>query len=93
MAAAQGISSEPPKKDKPTRLHDEKMPMNAKMLDINDLSKEELIRLVGVFMGDVLVHHGMWFAEGVHSQGIEIALKKDETVLHKNRGVNNLILL
>jgi len=35
--------------------------MNRKILDITDLSKEELIRLVGVFLGDVLVHYGMWF--------------------------------
>lgn len=55
--------------------------MNDETLDITDLSKEELIRLVGVFMGDVLVHYGMWFAETVHSQGIETALRMDDRIL------------
>ena len=55
--------------------------MNDKRLDITDLSKEELIRLVGIFMGDVLVHYGMWLTEVVHSLGVDTAIKLDQSVL------------
>jgi len=55
--------------------------MNNKPLHITDLSREELIRLVGIFMGDVLIHYGMWFSEIVHREGIETAVKLDENVL------------
>ncbi|MBM3298785.1 MAG: cytosolic protein [Deltaproteobacteria bacterium] len=50
-------------------------------LEITDLSREDLIHMVGIFISDVFVHYGMWFTETVHSQGIEKALELDDQVL------------
>ncbi len=52
-----------------------------KPLEVTDLAREELLRLVGIFMGDLLVHYGMWFTETVRHHGIEIALDMEAQVL------------
>lgn len=56
---------------------------SARPMDITELPKEELLRLVGVFLGDVLVHYGMWFTETLHTLGPEEALKREDLVLRR----------
>jgi hypothetical protein len=53
-----------------------------KAMDITELPKDELLRLVGIFLGDVLVHYGMWFTETLHTLGSEEALKREREVLN-----------
>jgi len=50
-------------------------------VEITDLSKEELIRMVGVFFGNVVVHHGMWLTETAQSLGIEKAVALEHEVM------------
>jgi hypothetical protein len=52
-----------------------------KPIDVTELSKEDLLRMVGIFLGDVLVHYGMWFTEAVHGVGAETALELESRVL------------
>ena len=52
-------------------------------VEITDLSKEDLLHMVGIFLGDVLVHYGMWFTETLHALGEEKALEFDGSVLPK----------
>ena len=55
---------------------------NNPVVEFSDLEKEDLIRMVGIFVGDLLVHYGMWFTETVRSQGIKTALELDHEVLN-----------
>lgn len=50
-------------------------------MEITDLSKEQLIRMVGVFLGNVVVHHGMWLTETAQSLGIEKAAELEHEVM------------
>lgn len=50
---------------------------------ITDLPKEELLKMVGIFMGDLLVHYGMWFTESVNRLGVEKALELESGVLSR----------
>jgi hypothetical protein len=54
---------------------------NRKPIDITELPKEDLLHMVGIFLGDVLVHYGMWFTESVHEVGPEQALEFDSRIL------------
>jgi hypothetical protein len=54
-----------------------------KPLEITELSKEELLALTGMLMGDVLVHYGMWFTETVRRLGLKTALEADREVLRR----------
>jgi Family of unknown function (DUF6125) len=49
--------------------------------EITELSRDELLGLAGIFLGDVLSHYGMWFTETVHSQGVEKAVELEHRVL------------
>lgn len=48
---------------------------------VTDLPKEELLKMVGTFMGDLFVHYGMWFTETVNRLGVEKALELEKEVL------------
>ncbi|MEI8182938.1 MAG: DUF6125 family protein [Desulfomonile sp.] len=50
-------------------------------LEISELSKDELLRLMGMFFGHVFVHYGMWFTETLRREGIEKALELESQVL------------
>jgi len=50
---------------------------------VTDLSREDLIRVVGMFLGDVLTHYGIWFTETVHHHGIETAVRLEKEVLDR----------
>jgi hypothetical protein len=54
-----------------------------KPLDVTELSREELIQLVGILMGDVFVHYGLWFTEAVRHLGVQTAVEGDYEVLRK----------
>jgi hypothetical protein len=54
---------------------------DAKPLDVTELSREQLIDLVGLLMGDVFVHYGLWFTEAVRHHGVKTALEGDHRVL------------
>ena len=49
--------------------------------EMTDLTRDELLKMVGVFAGDLFVHYGMWFTETVHNQGIEKAVELENRVL------------
>ena len=49
-------------------------------LELTELPREDLLRLVGTFFGYLLVHYGMWFTEVVHHHGAETALKLESEV-------------
>jgi hypothetical protein len=53
----------------------------SKPVEIHELPKEDLLQMVGIFLGDVLVHYGMWFTEALHALGPEKALEFDGGVL------------
>jgi hypothetical protein len=50
-------------------------------IELTELPQEDLLRMVGTFLGDVLVHYGMWFTEAVHGVGAEKALELESRVL------------
>lgn len=54
---------------------------NQESSDITKLSREELLQFVGIFLGDLLVHYGMWFTESVRQLGVEAALEGERNVL------------
>ncbi len=56
---------------------------DGKPSDITDFSKDELVRLVGMFLGDLLVHYGMWFTETLRYHDAETALKLENEVLRR----------
>jgi len=53
----------------------------AEASEIEDLSREDLTELVGIFMGKTMVHYGMWFARAVHHYNLETALEAESKVL------------
>ncbi len=54
-----------------------------KSLFITDLPREELLKMVGIFLGDLFVHYGMWFTESVNRLGVEKALELEKEVLSR----------
>ncbi len=51
--------------------------------EISDLSKDEMLRLVGIALGEVLVHYGLWFSEAARIRGEGTALEMEPRVLEK----------
>lgn len=51
--------------------------------ELTDLDRDDLLRMVGTFFGDLFVHYGMWFTETVRHQGIEKALEMERQVLER----------
>ncbi|MFH0959495.1 MAG: DUF6125 family protein [Pseudomonadota bacterium] len=56
---------------------------NEETSDMTKLSREELLQFVGFFLGDVLVHYGMWFTESVKQLGIKNALEAEKGALQQ----------
>lgn len=50
---------------------------------IHDLSKSDLIRLAGIFLGEALAHYGLWYAQAVHHLSLEEANAAESEVLKK----------
>jgi hypothetical protein len=55
--------------------------LDERSLETTELSKEDLIGLVGLYLGELFVHYGLWFAETVRHHGTEKALGLEEEVL------------
>lgn len=53
------------------------------LTSVSDASKEDLIRLMKIFLGDVFAHYGMWFAEAARVVGVDSALEMEERVLER----------
>jgi hypothetical protein len=51
--------------------------------DATDLSKEELLSLIGHYFDELVVHYGLWFTEAVHSKGIEKALEMEHKAINR----------
>ncbi|HMK34322.1 MAG TPA: DUF6125 family protein [Desulfomonilaceae bacterium] len=52
-----------------------------KPTDVTELSREGLLEMVSLLLGDVLVHYGMWFTETVKHMGVRTALEREKEVL------------
>ena len=50
---------------------------------ILDLNRDELLELIRLFMGNVLVHYGMWFTECVHQFGCEQTLELERKAFYR----------
>jgi hypothetical protein len=50
---------------------------------ITDLSQEELLRVAGIYLGEVFVHYGMWFSETCLRHGIEEAIEFEPRVMDR----------
>lgn len=48
---------------------------------IEKFENKDLIRLIGVFMGHVTIHYGLWFAEASRTIGIQKAMECEEKVI------------
>jgi hypothetical protein len=57
--------------------------MDPKTSDPANMTKDELIRVAGMFFEDVLVHYGLWFSEAVRQSGIEAALALESRVMER----------
>ncbi|MFH0959529.1 MAG: DUF6125 family protein [Pseudomonadota bacterium] len=51
--------------------------------EIEDLENEDLIRLIGIFMGHLIIHYGMWFTQASRIIGLESALKCENKIVHR----------
>jgi hypothetical protein len=49
--------------------------------DVTGLSREELIRLVGILAGKALVHYGLWFSQAVRHQDLDSGLSVESEVI------------
>lgn len=54
---------------------------NQAMQAYADLSKDQLLKLTGIFFGYVFVHYGIWFTETVRKEGLERAVDLEPGVL------------
>ncbi len=51
--------------------------------DVAALSRDELIRLVGIFAGKALVHYGLWFSQIVRHQDLDTGLAIESEVIRR----------
>lgn len=51
-----------------------------KGMGIEGLDRDHLIRLIGVFLGEALVHYGMWFSNTALHEGLDQALDLESRV-------------
>jgi Family of unknown function (DUF6125) len=49
--------------------------------DVAALSREELIRFVGILAGKALVHYGLWFSQAVRHQDLDTGLAVESEVI------------
>lgn len=54
-----------------------------KSFEATDLTKEQLIELIGLYLGEVLTHYGMWFAQTAQRIGPSDALKMESNTVDK----------
>ena len=54
---------------------------------IDDLSQDELLKLVPDFLHRIVVHYALWFTEVRHQMGMPEALKMLDAVFKKNLGI------
>lgn len=57
--------------------------MDERPSGIADLSRDNLIRLVGIFLGEVIVHYGLWFSHTVHHNDLDTGLELESKVLEE----------
>lgn len=56
---------------------------DVKSFETTDLSKDQLIKLIGLYVGEVLAHYGMWFAETSRRVGVENTLDMESRAIEK----------
>ncbi len=56
---------------------------HGKSFEAADLTNEQLIQLIGLYLGEVLAHYGMWFAETSRRLGPTDALKMESEAIDK----------
>ena len=56
---------------------------HTKSFEASDLSKEQLIELIGLYSGEVLAHYGMWLAETARRIGPQNALQVEAKAVEK----------
>jgi hypothetical protein len=61
--------------------------MDANVRTVEDLSQEDLARLVLDMFHRIVVHYGLWFAEVRHQMGPEAALDIMDTALERSRSI------
>ncbi len=49
--------------------------------EVTQLSKEELLSLMGVYLNETFIHYGMWFTETARRNGVESALELENRVI------------
>ncbi|MDQ1239765.1 MAG: hypothetical protein QG577_1951, partial [Thermodesulfobacteriota bacterium] len=59
------------------------MDPKASIRKMHDLSREELSGLLGILVGNVLVHYGMWFSETVRRVGLNNAVQLEQEAFQK----------
>jgi hypothetical protein len=59
----------------------------SQQMQIQDLSQEELVRLVPDFLHRITLHYGMWYHEVRHQMGETMALEALGKVFEKNLGI------
>ncbi len=52
-------------------------------MEINELSKEDLTKLAGLFLGETFVHYGLWFSLSAQNMGVEDAVQLENLVIRK----------
>ena len=53
---------------------------------IENLENSDLIRLIGIFMGHVTIHYGLWFAEASRTIGLHKAMQCEDKVVQPHAG-------
>ncbi len=56
---------------------------HGKSFEANDLTNEQLIQLIGLYLGEVLAHYGLWFAETARNVGAPNALEMESKAIDK----------
>jgi hypothetical protein len=56
---------------------------NEQSRDLTELPREDILDVIHMYLGDVLVHYGMWFTEAFRALGPEDALALEKKVLDK----------
>lgn len=53
---------------------------STELTGIHELGEKGLVRLIGIFLGEALVHYGMWFSNAVHHQSLDQVLELESKV-------------
>ena len=52
--------------------------------EIENLEHADLIRLIGIFLGHVTIHYGIWFTEASRIIGLERTLECENNIVHRH---------